>query len=81
MGLPNSQFIKCAGTNGTCVSLGFPNDIIYGADGSYTAGYLLPGQSVICNKTFFPNGSQIGDCYIRENPSIHVNNNSNRHLM
>lgn len=69
-------FTKCADHNDICFTHNnIPADIVYGADGKYTSGFLMPGQSVICNSTFFPHanaGAGAGECYIKSNPNLQM---------
>ena len=72
-GVPN-KFTKCADEGGQCATSNSPADILYGANGTYLAGYLMPGQSVKCvPNTFGQDWFPVkGSCYLRENPKIHI---------
>lgn len=74
--IPNG-FIKCAENGGTCFSFGSGSDIIYGTNGSYTSGFLLPGHSVVCDQKNFPGScNKSGKCYIKKNPNVYLSESS-----
>ncbi|XWV26307.1 hypothetical protein QJ857_gp0767 [Tupanvirus soda lake] len=64
-GIPQG-FVKCSDEGGLCQT-NYPADILYGADGNYVSGIVLPNQSVTCDNDVFgdPAYGHQKHCYIR----------------
>lgn len=59
-----TPWIKCANENGTC-SVGTTTDVLYGANGNFISGVMMPGSTLQCNSSVFgPVSTQNNACYV-----------------